>query len=151
MDILINWYGTWLIPKIATLNHEFAARLANRPFLVFDFWALARVPESHTSSSATGVWQTDRRANGHTMTVPALASVARIKTSQPGIESLSHCPHFGTVDKNGLTHVHCRRLQFSHFWFPCIFIVLMMTIARVIVRNDDIYISDLSDCSQDSN
>ena len=40
------------VSKIATLIHGFNARLANRPFLVFDFRALwrsglsARVPES---------------------------------------------------------------------------------------------------------
>jgi len=24
-----------------------------------------------------------------------------LSVSQPGVESLSHCPHFGTLDKNG--------------------------------------------------
>jgi len=40
------------VPKWGTVTKGFDARLANRPFLVFDFWALwrsglsARVPES---------------------------------------------------------------------------------------------------------
>ena len=68
--------------KIATVIQGFDARLANRPFLVFDFRVLwrsglsARVPESQK---------------------------LKMVISQPGIEYLSHCPHFGTMVKNGLT------------------------------------------------
>jgi len=64
----------WLsVTQIPTQTHGFDARTANRPFLVFDFRALWR------------------------------QSARKSKTGQPGRESLSHCPHFGTSGKNGLS------------------------------------------------
>ena len=73
---------------MATVTKGFDARLANRTFLVYDFRALwratvsARVPESQK---------------------------LKMVGYQPGIKSLSHCRHFGTLGKkvNGSLSAIC--------------------------------------------